>query len=107
VEVGSAPDVWAPLSTFSSVYPGRNWLDDRNTNFLNLLGRLRPGVTSAQASAALTPVLIQSQFQRAGDVPEWIRAEIRKSKVELMPAAKGISFCAIGSRSRCMLCSAW
>jgi predicted permease len=91
VEVGSAADVWAPLSTLGSVYPGRNWLDDRNTNFLDFLGRLRPGIPAAQASAALTPTLIEIQFQRVGDIPEWIRAEIRKSKVELIPAAKGIS----------------
>jgi hypothetical protein len=69
VVVGSAPDVWAPLSTFSAVYPGQNWLDP-NYNFLDLLGRLRPGITAAQASVALTPILVQIQFQRAGDVPE-------------------------------------
>jgi predicted permease len=90
--VGSAPDVWAPLSTFSSIYPGRNWLDDRNYNFLVFLGRLRPGVTAAQASAALTPILVQAQFQRVGNVPEWIRADIRKSRVQVVAAAKGVSW---------------
>ena len=91
VVVGEAPDVWLPLSTFSSVYPGKNWLDEPGTNFLDFLGRLRPGITAAQASAVLTPVQIQAQIQRVGEVPEWIRQEIRKQRVELVPAAKGIS----------------
>ena len=85
VVVGEAPDVWLPLATFSIVYPGRNWLDDRNFNFLDFLGRLRPGVTAAQASAALTPIFVQIQLERG------VHADSRNSRVELIPAAKGIS----------------
>jgi len=92
VVVGEAPVVWVPLSTYSSVYPGQNPLDEPGTNFLEFLGRLRPGVTAAQASAALTPIQIQAQLQRVGEVPEWIRQEIRRQKVQLVPSGKGISF---------------
>jgi hypothetical protein len=46
----------------------------------------------AQASAVVTPIKIQAQLQRVGDVPEWIRQEIRKQKVQLIPAGRGISF---------------
>lgn len=92
VVVGDAPDVWLPLSNLASVYPGQNWLEDRNSNFLDIFGRLRPGVTAERASAALTPVLIETQLLRAGDITDADRAEIRKAKLKLQPAARGISW---------------
>ncbi|MGA3040696.1 MAG: ADOP family duplicated permease, partial [Bryobacteraceae bacterium] len=85
VVVGSAPDVWLPLSTFSNVYPGRNWLDDRSLNFLEILGRLRTGITAPQAAAALTPIFVQIQLERG------VRANPRNSAVKLFAAAKGMS----------------
>lgn len=94
VVVGEAPDVWVPLSNISSVYPGQPWfgLDQPNSNFLEVFGRLRPGVTAQRASAALTPVAIETQLLRAGPLTDADRAEIRKAKVELTPAARGISW---------------
>ena len=92
VVVGEAPEVWLPLSSMNSVYPGRNWLDEPGMNFLELMGRLRPGVTMERASALLTPVLVQAELDRVGNVSEPVRAEIRRSKADLAPAATGISF---------------
>jgi len=93
VTIGKTADVWLPLSTLAQVFPGRTWLDKPNTNFLTLLARLRPGVTPEQASAALTPLSVQIDLERAGPgLPEWIRKNIEKSKLTLKPAANGISF---------------
>ena len=92
VVVGQAPEVWLPLSAHASVFPGRHWLDEPNTNFLELMGRLRPGVTPQRAADVLTPVLIRTEFDRNPHAPESVRAEIRRERVNLIPAATGISW---------------
>lgn len=54
--VGQRPDVWLPLSMQPSVLPGRDWLHDAPGSFekvmwLQVFGRLRPGVAMQQAEA--------------------------------------------------------
>lgn len=92
VRVEQAADVWVPLTTLPHVYPGRQWLDRPSTSFLSLLGRLRPGVSPERAASALTPLAVRTDLERAGPgLPDWIRADIEKSKLTLTPAAKGLS----------------
>jgi predicted permease len=54
--VGAREDLWIPVTQQPLVNPGRNWLRDGNTNWLLLLGRLKPGVTLEQAKAELDPL---------------------------------------------------
>jgi predicted permease len=54
----SAPACWIPLMMRDAVIPGgkwnhQRWLTERDANEFLLLGRLRPGVTPAQARAEL------------------------------------------------------
>jgi predicted permease len=51
--VGARADLWIPVSQQPLVNPGRNWLRDGNTNWLLMLGRLKPGVSLEQAQAEL------------------------------------------------------
>ena len=44
-------DLWRPMSI------PRHIVDDRNSHFFGAIGRLRPGVTAAQATAQLKPLL--------------------------------------------------
>jgi predicted permease len=93
LSVGESPDVWLPLTTIGSVIPGPNWLDGKNTNFLSIAGRLRPGVSVEQAAAALTPVSIQIDIERNGaPANEEDRRKLFERKLMLEPSAKGISF---------------
>jgi predicted permease len=52
------PDLWVPISMYSQLYPpltkARDRLNDRNTHWLNLVGRLKPGISAEQAEAALS-----------------------------------------------------
>jgi predicted permease len=92
-EVGSVPDVWVPLSTFGSVFSGPNYLDEANSNFLYVAGRLKPGVSVPQAEAALTPIAIQIDIERNGPpATEARRRELNNSKVSLRPLSKGLSW---------------
>lgn len=51
-----ASDVWAPLSMQAQWIPGREFLNDANLSWLQLIGRLKPGVSLAEARADLTVI---------------------------------------------------
>ncbi|HEY7499323.1 MAG TPA: ABC transporter permease [Vicinamibacterales bacterium] len=54
----NAPDFWLPLGVQPAVSgPERSYLNTRNASWLEVMGRLRPGVTVAQARAGMQPLL--------------------------------------------------
>jgi predicted permease len=53
VTVGVQPDLWLPMAMNRQVRPGLNWYEERRGLFVNALARLKPGVTQAQAQAAV------------------------------------------------------
>jgi predicted permease len=67
--VGVAPDIWVPLSMQSEVLPGRDYLSleaqpFHKTEWLQAIGRLKPGITVAQANASINVAfqhLLESQ----------------------------------------------
>jgi predicted permease len=55
---GNPPDFWLPLGAQPAVSgPGRSSLHTRNTSWLDVMARLRPDVTAAQAQAGMQPLL--------------------------------------------------
>ncbi|MGH9710611.1 MAG: ABC transporter permease, partial [Candidatus Acidiferrales bacterium] len=65
--VGYRPDIWVPLTMQSEIYPGYDWLTveknpQEKTEWLQVVGRLKPGTTVAQAKASLN-VLFQQYLQ--------------------------------------------
>jgi predicted permease len=93
VSVGEVPDVWLPVTTVASLFPGPSWLDAKNSNFLTIVGRLAPGISQQQAATVLTPVSIQIDVERNGPpASERDRRKLFESKLELESAEKGISF---------------
>jgi macrolide transport system ATP-binding/permease protein len=54
-----APDVWLPLLMRDRLFATGNLLSERNSMWLNVMGRLRPGVSRQQAEAALDIALSQ------------------------------------------------
>jgi len=55
--VGFAYDLWIPLGIFPQLNPGTDIHTPGRQSWLELEGRLAPGVTAEQAAARLTPVL--------------------------------------------------
>src|SRR5215510_11054851 len=49
-----APDLWAPITMQSQLMPGRDLLPKQNLSWLEVVGRLKPGVSMAQAQAEMT-----------------------------------------------------
>jgi macrolide transport system ATP-binding/permease protein len=49
-----APDLWAPITMQAQPMPGRDFLPKQNLSWLEVVGRLKPGVSTAQARAEMT-----------------------------------------------------
>ena len=55
--VGTAPDVWVPLTMQPRMSPTSPFLARENVGWLRVMGRLAPGMTQGQAEAALAVAL--------------------------------------------------
>jgi macrolide transport system ATP-binding/permease protein len=58
-----APDLWVPLTMQAQVMPGRDSLPNQNLSWLEVVGRLKPGVSMAQAQAEM--MLLAGQLDLA------------------------------------------
>src|SRR5262245_2196557 len=52
-DLGPGPDRWVPMMMHDQAQPGFDWYNTRRGLFLNLVGRLKPGVSVEQAQASL------------------------------------------------------
>ncbi len=58
-EVAYAPEIFVPAMMGKVIEPGSTWLDERSDDNLFAIGRLKPGVTRAQAESALQTITLQ------------------------------------------------
>ena len=56
VRAGQAPALFVPMMMKPEVVPGQNDLENRQGRWLNILARLKPGVSRGQAQAAMQPL---------------------------------------------------
>ena len=63
IKVGSPRDVWVPLSTLRRIDPNAARFDQRRASWLEMFGRLKPGVTLEQARAELA--IIAGRLEQA------------------------------------------
>jgi predicted permease len=91
--VGPPPDLWLPLVAQPRVMRRESWLNRQDVYWLNLMGRLKPGVSLRQAQAEMNVELRQFLTTLAGTkISESLRKEIQQAHVELKPGARGISW---------------
>src|SRR5262245_37528145 len=58
-EVIYAPEMWVPMMMLGQIKPGSKELEQRNISSSYCLGRLKPGVSMAQAESALSNLMAQ------------------------------------------------
>ena len=58
-EIVSAPDLWFPLAMQAQLEIGDSWLNARRVENIFVQGRLKPGVTSAQAQTSINAIAEQ------------------------------------------------
>ena len=91
--VGSAPDLWVPLAMEKQLPPahwdGREKVEAQS---LFLIGRLKDGVSTAQASNVINILFKQALQARAGEQPTEKRLKaIQNASIELTPVSRGLS----------------
>jgi predicted permease len=94
--IGHAPgqpaDLWIPLSMQKEISPGWNGLQDHDFQSLYIIGRLKPGVSFAQAGAStnlLFRQIIRSQY--LGDNPSPRDLDrLQRASIELTSVAGGL-----------------
>ena len=97
VEWSRAPAIWVPIMMKRVATPTWDSLQDRRTRWLNVFGRLKPGVSPEQAKTRLQPwfkAYLQADTQREG-WPQTTPVQMREymaSALDLLPGAAGYSF---------------
>ncbi|MGH7710021.1 MAG: ABC transporter permease, partial [Gemmatimonadaceae bacterium] len=98
----ATPMLWVPLMQAGHVRPGEErTLENRNRNNMNVIARLAPGVTAAQARARLTALQAElteefpEQYRRTGSllVPQTqagIHPQFRDAQVGLTATVMGV-----------------
>lgn len=90
--VGQRIDMWIPLMMQPSVMPNENRLDDRNINWLLMMGRLKPGVTLEQAHSDIAAVMKRSLLTNArGEMIGAIERNLKENGMRVEPGGRGFS----------------
>jgi predicted permease len=96
--VGQSPDVWVPMLMQDAVYPGQDYLSPSPDGIINefewlqVLGRLKPGVSLAQANTAMNVQFTHALSEAAGSrMTEEQRKGNFGQHLELKPGARGSS----------------
>ena len=97
LDVGAAPALRVPLAMKRVMTPTWDGMDRPEYHWLQVFGRLRPGVTPAQALAQLDTLRrTQAELEVRGewwnDAPADARKFYLQQRMELLPASKGQSF---------------
>ena len=90
--VDAPPDFWLPLSRQPQILAGDSLIVQTDHYWLNMLGRLKPGVTLPQAQANVNTQFHQLYLAQAGSrlTPEK-RRQILQAQIQLKPGGRGIS----------------
>jgi predicted permease len=97
--VGELPDIWVPMMMQDAVYPGKDYLSPSPQGLANeyewtqVIGRLKPGISLAQANAAMNVQFTRALTLAAGSGPQNIPNAISASgqHLELQPGGRGSS----------------
>jgi predicted permease len=93
-EVGSAPDIFVPLTMKAQMTPTYDGLNERRYMWLQLIARLKPGVTAQQAQAAMTTLQRQIREQELKEIrttSERFRRRFLGANLLVQPGARGFS----------------
>ncbi len=83
-------DLWVPMAMQARLMRDASFLGDRNTMWLRLIGRLRPGVSAEQARARTSDLFRRLVTEEAGtEVTPDTKAAIARLATDVVPFAKG------------------
>ncbi len=95
VVLGDTPDVFVPMMMKAEVFPGSNDLLSPRSSWLNIIGKLKPGVSREQAEAGIAPLWYSIRSDELKDIKgasENFRDRfLTKSHLFVLDGAKGFS----------------
>ncbi len=95
IAVGDTPDVFVPMMMKSQVIPGINDLEDRRSSWLNIIGKLKPGISREQAEVAIGPLwysIRSDELKEIKSTSENFRDRfLTQSHLFLLDGARGFS----------------
>ncbi len=95
--VGEAPDIWVPMMMEQTIYPGKDYLSPTTQGILNqymwlqVIGRLKPGVTFDQAKASVNVAFKNMLESKIGTLSASDRRAGLDQRIDLQPGARGSS----------------
>ena len=94
--VGANPDIWVPLTMQSEIFPGQDYLSQetkpfRKTEWLQVIGRLKPGVTLAQAKAGIEVEFHQMMEAQTAGMPGQDKLRFLNQHLAVTPGSHGAS----------------
>jgi putative ABC transport system permease protein len=95
VVMGDTPDLFTPMTMKAEVRPGFKDLEDRTSRWLNIIGKLKPGLTREQAEAGINPLWYSIRAdelkQREHSSEHYKESFLTKSHLFVRDGAKGFS----------------
>jgi putative ABC transport system permease protein len=94
---GEVPDVFVPMSMLEQILPGKGGrLQDHTDRWMNIVGRLKDGLSTEQAQVALAPLwhaLRADELKAMGHRSQHFTDEfLTHSQLEMLPGARGLSY---------------
>ena len=92
--VGDTPDIFVPMTMKPEVTPGWSDLEDRSSSWLNIMGRLKPGISREQAAAAMIGLwhaIRTDELKQGSRSQQYVEQHLANSRLEVLPGAKGLS----------------
>ena len=95
VVMGDTPDLFTPMTMIAEIKPGAWQLEDRQSAWLNIIGKLQPGTTRSQAEAGVNPLWYSIRAdelkQRGHNSESFKESFLTKSHLFVRDGAKGFS----------------
>jgi predicted permease len=91
VQVGQKPDIFIPITMKAQMTPNWDGLNDQKDYWLAIIGRLKPGLSAAQAEEALAPIyrqILEAEALLLGSSAEMQQRFVEK-RMLLDPGARG------------------
>ena len=94
---GEVPDVFVPMSMLEQVLPGKGGrLQDHSDRWMNIVGRLKQGLSQEQAQVALAPLwfaLRAYELKSMGSKSQrFVDEYLTHSQLQVLPGARGLSY---------------
>jgi predicted permease len=94
--VGANPEIWIPLTMQSEIFPGRDYLSletqpFHKTEWLQSIGRLKPGISLAQAKASIDVEFQQMMQSQTGGMSPKDKLQFLNQYLPVAPGSRGAS----------------